>query len=106
MPQDRDQLHVGQNAIVRVRSSNQRTTPELNGNVARIAADVAKESTTSAPFYTVLVTVPKGELARLRGVSIAAGMQADVFIEIGSRSPLSYLLRPLTDQVSRAFKER
>jgi HlyD family secretion protein len=106
MPQDRDQLHVGQNAIVRVRSSNQRTTPELNGSVARIAADVTKESTASVPSYTVWVTVPKGELARLRGVIITAGMQADVFIEIGSRSPLSYLLRPLTDQVSRAFKER
>jgi HlyD family secretion protein len=106
MPQDRDQLHVGQKATVRIRSSNQRTTPELHGSLARIAADVAKDPTTSAPFYTVSVTIPKEELARVRGLSITAGMQAEVFIEAGSRSPLSYLLRPLTDQVSRAFKER
>jgi membrane fusion protein, type I secretion system len=106
MPQDRDQLHVGQKATVRLRSSNRRTTPELNGSLARIAADVTKESTASAPFYTVWVSIPKGELTRVRDLSITAGMQADVFIEIGSRSPLSYLLRPLTDQVSRAFKER
>jgi HlyD family secretion protein len=106
MPQDRDQLQLGQNVVVRVHSSNQRNTPELKGTLTRIAADVAKDSNTSAPFYGAWVTVPRAELERLRGVSITAGMQVEVFIEAGSRSPLSYLLRPLTDQVSRAFKER
>jgi HlyD family secretion protein len=106
MPQDRDQLHVGQKAVVRLHSSNQRTTPELKGTLERIAADVSKDSTTSTPFYTARVVIPANELVRVRGLSITAGMQAEVFIEVGSRSPLSYLLRPLTDQVSRAFKER
>ena len=106
MPQDRDQLHLRQKAVVRLQSSNQRTTPELNGTLERIAADVSKDSTTSAPFYTVRIVIPPNELMRVRGLSITAGMQAEVFIEVGSRSPLSYLLRPLTDQVSRAFKER
>ena len=106
MPQDRDQLHLKQKAVVRLQSSNQRTTPELNGTLERIAADVSKDSTTSTPFYTVRIVIPTNELVRVRGLSITAGMQAEVFIEVGSRSPLSYLLRPLTDQVSRAFKER
>jgi hypothetical protein len=35
MPQDRDQLHLGQKAVVRVHSANQRTTHELNGAVRR-----------------------------------------------------------------------
>jgi HlyD family secretion protein len=109
MPQDRDQLQVGQNVMVRIHTSNQRNTPELKGTLSRIAADVSKDpnaSNTSAPFYSVWVNVPSAELTRLRGLNITAGMQADVFIEAGSRSPLSYLLKPLTDQVSRAFKER
>jgi membrane fusion protein, type I secretion system len=108
MPQDRDQLQVGQNVMVRVHSSNQRNTPELKGTLSRIAADVSKDPNASnaSPFYGVWVNVPSAELTRLRGLSIAAGMQAEVFIEAGSRSPLSYLLKPLTDQVSRAFKER
>ena len=105
-PQDRDQLQVGQKAVVRIQSSNHRTTPELNGTLSRIAPDVSKDSTTSGPFYTVWIAIPRTELARVRGLSITAGMQAEVFIEAGSRSPLSYLLRPLTDQVARAFKER
>ena len=57
MPQDRDQLQLGQKAVVRVHSSNQRTTPELNGTLRRIAADVSKDPNTSAPFYTVWVSI-------------------------------------------------
>jgi HlyD family secretion protein len=106
MPQDRDQLQLGQNVVVRVHSSNRRTTPELYGTLTRIAADVSKDQTTAAPYYSVWVAIGRAELARLHGVRVSAGMQAEVFIEAGSRSPLSYLLRPLTDQVSRAFKER
>ena len=105
-PQDRDQLQPGQNAVVRVRTSGQRNTPELNGTLARVAADVSKEASATTPTYTVWVNIPKEEMKRLGSVSITAGMQADVFIEIGSRSPLNYLLRPLSDQVSRAFRER
>ena len=92
---------------MRIQSSNQRTTPELNGTLERIAADV------SQGFDHVGVhSTPSGSPFReaswraLRGLSITAGMQAEVFIEVGSRSPLSYLLRPLTDQMSRTFKER
>ena len=105
-PNDRDQLQIGQKVTVRVHSSNQRNTPELNGTLTRVAADVSKDSPSSAPFYPVGVTVAKSELERLRGVNIAAGMQADVLIEVGSRSPLSYLLRPLSDQVAKSFRER
>ena len=42
-PQDRDQLHLGQKALVRVQSSNQRTTPELKGTLQRIAADISTD---------------------------------------------------------------
>src|SRR5262249_14737121 len=103
---DRDQLQLGQKVTVRVHTSNQRSTPELTGSLTRIAADVSKDASSTTPYYQVWVTVPKTELSRLRGINVTAGMQADVFIEAGSRSPLSYLLRPLTDQISRAFKER
>jgi HlyD family secretion protein len=105
-PQDRDQLRLGQHVMVRVHTTNQRNTPQLNGTLTRIAADVSKEPNAPAPFYAVWVSVASAELARLQNVSITAGMQADVFIEAGSRSPLNYLLRPLTDQMSRAFRER
>jgi HlyD family secretion protein len=105
-PQDRDQLAVGQAAVVRVTTSGQRGTPQLNGTLTRIAADVSKDGGSTAPFYSVRITIPADELARLRTAGISAGMQADVFIEAGSRSLLQYLLRPLSDQTARAFRER
>lgn len=105
-PHDRDQLGLGQSAIVRVTTSGQRSTPQLNGTLTRISADVSKDGSAGQSFYSVRVTVPASELAQLRTGGISAGMQADVFIEAGSRSLLQYLLRPLMDQTVRAFRER
>lgn len=104
MPQDRDQIRVGQTAVVRVHASNQRTTPELNGLVSRIAADVSRDAANQASFYTVRISVDKAAASRL-GHVINAGMQAEAFVETASRTPLQYLLRPLADQVTRAFRE-
>jgi HlyD family secretion protein len=33
------------------------------------------------------------------------GMPVEVFVQTGTRSALSYLLKPLTDQVMRTFRE-
>ena len=105
MPQDIDQLSLGQRAIVRVQASNQRTTPELNGTVTRISADVSREQQTGISYYTVRVALPPEELRRLGGVRIQAGMQAEVFIQTDERTPLQYFLKPLQDQIARAFRE-
>jgi HlyD family secretion protein len=104
MPQDRDQIRVGQTALVRVHASNQRTTPELNGMVSRIAADVSKDAADQPSFYTVRISVDKAAASKF-GHVINAGMQAEAFVETASRTPLQYLLRPLADQVARAFRE-
>ncbi|TPK65742.1 hypothetical protein FJ930_24135 [Mesorhizobium sp. B2-4-15] len=39
-PPDIDQVQLGQKAVLRLSAFNQRTTPELNGKVSRIAADL------------------------------------------------------------------
>jgi HlyD family secretion protein len=33
-------------------------------------------------------------------------MPAEIFVEAGSRTMMSYLLKPITDQLRRAFNER
>ena len=38
--------------------------------------------------------------------ALQPGMPAEVYIQTDSRTALSYLIRPLTDQMARAFKER
>lgn len=105
-PHDRDQLHPGQKANVRILAFNQRTTPELVGELTQISADVVKDQQTGQSFYKVRIAIPAGEFARLDGAEVVAGMQAEVFIHIAPRTPLQYLLKPLSDQVARAFRER
>ena len=104
-PQDVDQLRIGQSAVIRLSAFNQQTTPELNGVVGRVSADVSEDIKTGTRFYTVRVAVPESELARLASLKLIPGMPAEVFIQTTSRTVISFLIRPLWDQIGRAFRE-
>ena len=104
-PQEIDRIRIGQEAMLRFSAFNQRTTPEILGKISRMSADISQDPNTGAPFYTVRVAVPETETARLGGVRLVPGMPVDVFIETEERTVLSYLVKPLNDQFSRAFRE-
>ncbi|MER8646495.1 HlyD family type I secretion periplasmic adaptor subunit [Mesorhizobium sp. M1252] len=104
-PQDIDQVTMGQNAILRLSAFNRQTTPELTGTLSRISADLTIEERTGAAFYVARVTLPKTEVAKLRGLALAPGMPAEVFFPMGDRTMLSYLVKPLSDQIQKAFRE-
>ncbi len=105
-PGDVDQLHIGQSAAVKVMAGNQRTTPELIGLVSRVSADVTRDQQTGATYYTVRITMPESEKAKLGDLTIMPGMLADGFIRTAERTPFEYMVKPLKDQFSRAFRER
>jgi len=105
-PHDIDQIHVGQLAVLRFAAFNQRTTPELNGEVIHIGADVAQDDRASEPYYSVRIRVNEGELNRLDGLQLIAGMPVEAFIETTPRTVASFLVKPLTDQLARAFRGR
>ncbi|MDP1966042.1 MAG: HlyD family type I secretion periplasmic adaptor subunit [Reyranella sp.] len=105
-PHDIDQIHVGQHAVLRFAAFNQRTTPELAGEVVHIGADVAQDDRASEPYYSVRIRVLDGELARLEGLQLIAGMPVEAFIETTPRTVASFLVKPLTDQLARAFRGR
>jgi HlyD family secretion protein len=105
-PQDIDQLRFGQMAALRFTAFNQRTTPELNGVVQRISADVTQDQKSNAYYYTVRIAVPDNEIARLEGLKLVPGMPVEVFIQTTERKVISYLIRPMRDQIARAFREK
>jgi HlyD family secretion protein len=105
-PTDVDQLFMGQKAVVKVMAGNQRTTPEVEGKVARIAADVTREQQTGQMYYLVRIAIPASEMTKLSDVKIMSGMQAEGFIKTAERTPFQYLMKPLTDQFHKAFRER
>ena len=105
MPNDIDQLAVGQPATVRVQASNARTTPEITGTVSRISADVTREQQTGLTYYTIRIALPPEEIQRLGALRLMAGMQAEVYIQTHDRTPFEYFIKPLKDQIARAFRE-
>ncbi|MCO5064441.1 MAG: HlyD family type I secretion periplasmic adaptor subunit [Rhizobiaceae bacterium] len=105
LPQDIDQVHQGQEAIIRLSAFNQQTTPQLKGNLDQLAADLTIDKQTGSAFYQVRVAISRDELAKLDHLTLTAGMPAEVFFETGDRTMLSYIVKPLRDQIDRAFRE-
>ena len=104
-PQEVDRVHHGQRAYARFSAFNQHTTPQLEGVVSYVSADLScdRQANTNAAYYTVRVTLPPSERRRLGSVKLVSGMPVEVFLQTGSRTMMSYLLKPITDQLLRTF---
>ena len=105
-PQEIDQLQVGQKALLRFTTFNQRTTPEIYGTITRISADISTDQRTGLSYYTVRMGLPPVEVARLGEVKLVPGMPVESFVQTGERTVISYLVKPLFDQLTRAFREK
>ena len=105
-PQDIDKLQIGQKTLLRLSAFNQRTTPELNGVVTRVSPDVTTDQRTGQSYYTIRVSMPPEEIARLGEARLIPGMPVEAFVQTGDRTMLSYLIKPLSDQLMRAFREK
>src|SRR5215510_1542089 len=105
-PQDIDQLHLGQATGLRFSAFNQRTTPEINGTITHISADVSREDKTGQSYYTVRIGIRPEEIARLGNVKLVPGMPVEAFMKTYDRTVISYFTKPLHDQILRAFRER
>ena len=104
-PTDIDQITVGQNAILRFPAFNQHSTPELNGKISRLAAEISTDQQTGMTFYTARISVAADELSKLGKKRLVPGMPVEGFIQTGDRTALSYLAKPFSDQMNRAFRE-
>ena len=106
-PTDVDQVHIGQDAQVALHAFDARTTPQLQGEVEFVAAEASEDQRTGLTYYRVRVTLKDGELSRLPDdLELVPGMPAEVFISTGSQTVVAYLMRPLVNQVRRAWREQ
>lgn len=103
-PQDIDQVHVGQKVLLRFSAFNLRTTPEVNGTVTRLSADLTRDPQTGLAYYTARIALDEGELERLPELTLTSGMPVEAFIQTGERTALSYLTKPIADQIMRSFR--
>ena len=104
-PQDIDKVAVGQSATLRFSAFNFRTTPEISGSVSQVSADITTDQRTSQSYYTIRIGMTAEEIARLGNVRLVPGMPVEAFVKTGDRTVMSYLMKPLSDQINRAFRE-
>ena len=97
---------VRETGTLRFPAFNTRTTPELAGHVSRVSADVTQDPKTGQSYYTARVRLEPSAKEALGALRLVPGMPVEAYMQIGDRSVLSYLTKPLTDQFAKAWKER
>lgn len=100
-----DEVHVGQEAVLRFSAFDQRTTPELRGQVTRISADVLTDEATGQLYYAVEILPHPAELEKIGDLVLLPGMPVEAFLQTGERTAFAYLTQPLMTFFNRAFRE-
>ncbi len=104
-PLNVDQMYRGQDAVLRFSAFNSRTTPEIFGQVSTVSPDTIVDEQSGITYYRTEVKLKEGELVKLEGQELVAGMPVEVYIQTGERTPLNYLMKPITDYFNRALRE-
>jgi HlyD family type I secretion membrane fusion protein len=115
-PNDITHIKEGQDALVRLTALNQRVTPMVEAKLTYVSADAVpeqQETTAGEPeppkrySFIVRARLDQNDLKReVANFRPSPGMPADVYIKTGERTFLTYLMRPVLDSFSRAFREQ
>ena len=101
-----DELFVSQDVTLRFSALDQLQTPELFGKVVKVSADAFVDEAKRATYYRAEIILNDGQIDRLPAhITLIPGMPVEAFIRTSDRSPLSYLVKPLTDYFAKAFRE-
>ncbi|MCX7558463.1 HlyD family type I secretion periplasmic adaptor subunit [Sulfitobacter sp. F26204] len=105
-PRQIDQVALGQSVKLRLSALDQEMTPEVQGRVIQMSADVITDPANGQSYYRVEMELPAAELQKLPvGVQLLPGMPVEAFIHTKAHSPMVYLVKPLADYFARAFRE-
>ncbi|SIS57913.1 HlyD family secretion protein [Roseivivax lentus] len=102
-PGDIDRVWPGQPVTLQLTALDQRRTPRIEGEVRWVSADALVDPQQGTAYYRAEIAFAAEQLPE--GTSLVPGMPVEAFLRTGARTPLSYLLKPLTDYMTRAFRE-
>jgi HlyD family type I secretion membrane fusion protein len=116
-PSDIWHVKTGQRALVKLSALNQRITPMIEGKVLYLSADAvttqldatakSEREASARPSYVVRVRLDERDLRhQAENFRPTPGMPADVFIKTGERTFFDYIMRPVRDSLSKAFREQ
>ncbi|MEL7117154.1 MAG: HlyD family type I secretion periplasmic adaptor subunit [Pseudomonadota bacterium] len=107
-PEDIASVQRGQDATVKLSAYDYTIYGTLQGKVTVVSADTFEDERAQRPepYYRVSVEVDtSGFTDRQRDIEIRPGMRATVELQTGSKTILTYLLKPLYKS-QEAFRER
>lgn len=104
-PVDIDRVAPGLEAELHMSAFNTRTTPVIPGKVLTVSADRLVDQATNRPYYLARIQVTPEGMTKLKGRTLQAGMPVDAMIKTGERTFFDYLIKPMTDRLSHAFRE-
>ncbi len=102
-PEDVDKVYPGSSANVRFSAFDLNATPELAGTVTTVSGDRMTDPATQETYYAIRVVVTAEEISKLKGMTLRAGMPAEVFFQTGNRTALNYLIKPFLDAMQRSL---
>lgn len=101
-----DKIILGQEVNLRFSALDQRTTPELVGQVILISADAFEDDASGITYYRAEISLNSGEVSKLNdGDTLIPGMPVEAFIRTQDHSPIEHLIKPMADYFNRAFRE-
>jgi HlyD family secretion protein len=105
-PSDIDQVRKGMQARLRFSAFSQQTTPQIKGEVVNLSPDLNRDQISGEIFFTARISISDEERAKLGANKLQPGIPVEVHITTEERTALSYLVKPMADQINRAFRER
>ncbi|KQT85593.1 hypothetical protein ASG48_07330 [Aurantimonas sp. Leaf443] len=103
-PVDVDQLYAGQDVTLHFSAFDRGTTPALNAELASVSPDLIEDKRTGTMYYLARIKASDEELSKLKGLELVPGMPIEAFVKTSDRTIMSYLTKPLTDQMNRALR--
>lgn len=105
-PSDIDQVRAGMKAQIRLTALSMRSVRPLEGELMTVSADRLIDEQSGLAYYLARVKLIDNINDILGGIELYPGMQAEVMLLTEPRTPIEYLLKPLTESLNRAFREQ
>ncbi|BAL24079.1 HlyD-family type I secretion protein [Azoarcus sp. KH32C] len=104
--EDSSRVTKDQLAELRFTAFKYRTTKMVQGRVTYVSADRLVDQNANVAYFSALIEVDPASLADAGNIQLLAGMPAEVYIKGEERTPLQYLVEPITQVLRRAGRER
>ncbi len=104
---DIDKVRKGLLADIMFSAFNLKQINVIQGKVTHVSADSFIDEVTGMPYYEAKIEVTDEGIKTLKenGFVLVSGMPAQVMINLGNRTALSYLVKPFTEMLGRSFNE-